>query len=97
MLCEWRSDEKEKFIRYRHFAPLHGFEKDIRIHAVNRSGGYECGLVSKRDRGQARCDIVLRARQFGMYENELEGLARRAEKRHGSFKARSGARSFLSK
>ena len=53
-------------------------------------------LLAKRDRGQARRDIVLRTRQFGICENALEGLTIRAEKRNASFKARSGAWSFLS-
>ena len=82
---------------FRHFAPLHGIEKEISIRAVNHSGAYVCELTAKRDRGQAWRDLVLRARQFGIYENELEGLVIRAEKRNASFKARSGARSFLSK
>lgn len=82
---------------FRHFAPLHGIEKDIQIVALNRSGSYACELNPKRDRGQAWRDVVLRARQFGIYESELEGLAIRAEKRNASFKARSGAQSFASK
>ena len=82
---------------FRHFAALHGIEKDIQIVALNRSGSYACELVAKPDRGQAWRDIVLRARQFGIFVNELEGLAIRAEKRNASFKARSGARSFTSK
>ena len=82
---------------FRHFAPLHGIEKDIQIVALNRSGSYACELAAKPDRGQAWRDMVLRARQFGIYENELEGLAIRAEKRNASIKARSGARSFTAK
>ena len=81
---------------FRHFAPLHGIEKEISIRAVNHSGAYVCELTAKRDRGEVWRDLVLRARQFGIYENELEGLAVRAEKRKGSFTALSGARSFLS-
>ena len=83
--------------QFRHFAPLHGIEKDIQIVALNRSGSYACELVTKPDRGQAWRDIVLRVRQFGIYENELEGLAIRAEKRNASFRARSGAQSFAAK
>ena len=56
---------------FRHFAPLHGIEKEISIRALNRSGVYVCELTAKRDRGQAWRDVVLRARQFGIYENEL--------------------------
>ena len=82
---------------FRHFAPLHGIGKDIQIVALNRSGSYACELSPKPDRGQAWRDIVMRARQFGIYENELEGLAMRAEKRNASFKACSGARSFVAK
>ena len=82
---------------FRHFAPLHGIEKDIQIVALNRSGSYACELLAKPDRGQAWRDIVLHARQFGIFENELEGLAIRAEKRSASFRARSGARSFTAK
>ena len=82
---------------FRHFAPLHGIEKEIHIRALNRSGVYVCELTAKRDRGQAWRDVVLRARQFGIYENELEGLAIRTEKRNASFKVPSGARSFVAK
>ena len=35
--------------------------------------------------------------QFGIYENELEGLAMRVGKRNASFKTRSGVRSFTAK
>ena len=56
---------------FRHFAPLHGIEKEINIRALKRSGVYVCELTAKRDRGQAWRDVVLRARQFGIYENEL--------------------------
>ena len=46
---------------FRHFASLHGIEKDTQIVALSRSGGYACELLVKPDRGQARRDIVLRA------------------------------------
>ena len=82
---------------FRQFASLHGIEKDIQIVALSRSGSYACELLVKPDRGQARRDIVLRARQFGILENELEGLAIRAEKRSASFRVRSGAWSYVAK
>ena len=68
----------------RQFAPLHG------IRALDCTGGYGCELVAKPDRGPLWRELVLRAREFGIYENELEGLAVRAEKRQRAF-TRSGA------
>ena len=56
---------------FRHFAPLHGIASDLRI----RVGGYVCELVAKPDRGPAWRALLLRAREFGIYANELEGLA----------------------
>ena len=35
----------------RHFASLHGIEKDIQIVALSRSGSYACELLVKPDRG----------------------------------------------
>lgn len=75
---------------FRHFAPLHGIRSALCIRALDRAGGYGCELVAKPDRGPAWRDLVLRAREFGIYENELEGLAMRAEKRKRSI-TRSGA------
>lgn len=69
---------------FRHFAPLHGLQTDIRIHAKDRTGGYLCELIPKPERGPVWRDFVLRAREFGIYERELEGLAIRAEKRKPS-------------
>ena len=34
---------------FRHFASLHGIEKDIQIVALNRSGSYACELAAKRN------------------------------------------------
>lgn len=36
---------------FRYFAPMHGMQSDIRIRALDRTGGYVCELVGKRDRG----------------------------------------------
>lgn len=66
---------------FRHFAPLHGIASDLRIRALDRSGEYVCELVAKPDRGPAWRALLLQAREFGIYANELEGLAVRAEKR----------------
>ena len=60
------------------------------IRALDRTGEYVCELVAKPDRGPVWRELVLRVREFGIYENELEGLAMRAEKRKRSI-ARSGA------
>ena len=76
---------------FRHFAPLHGIVSDLRIRALDRSGEYVCELVAKPDRGPAWRDLVWRAREFGIYANELEGLAVRADKRKQTFKRPSGA------
>ena len=75
---------------FRHFAPLHGIRSALCIRALDRTGGYGCELIAKPDRGPLWRELVLRAREFGMYENELEGLAVRAEKRKQGFK-HSGA------
>ncbi len=69
---------------FRHFTPLRGIHSDISIRALDRCGGYACELVARRDRGPVWRELTLRARQFGIYENELEGLAIRAEKRQRS-------------
>ena len=69
---------------FRHFAPLHGIHSNISIRALDRCGGYACELVTRRDRGPVWRELTLRARQFGIYGNELEGLAIRAEKRRRS-------------
>ena len=66
---------------FRHFAPLHGIASDLRIRALDRGGEYVCELVAKPDRGPAWRALLLQAREFGIYANELEGLAVRAEKR----------------
>ena len=75
---------------FRHFAPLHGIRSTLCIRVVDRMGEYVCELVAKPDRGPAWRELVLRAREFGIYENELEGLALRAEKRKRSI-THSGA------
>lgn len=75
---------------FRHFAPLHGIRANLCIRALDRTGGYGCELVAKPERGPLWRELVLRAREFGIYENELEGLAVRAEKRQRAF-TRSGA------
>ena len=94
--CELHNRRRTWLRLFRYYASLHGIEKDIQIFAPDRSSNYACELLGKRDRGQARRDIVLRTRQFGICENALEGPTMRAEKRNASFKARSGAWSFLS-
>ena len=66
---------------FRHLAPLHGIASDLRIRALDRSREYVCDLVAKPDRGPEWRALVLRAREFGIYANELEGLAVRADKR----------------
>ena len=75
---------------FRHFAPLHGIRSALCIRALDRIEGYGCELIAKPDRGPLWRELVLRAREFGIYENELEGLAVRAEKRQRAF-TRSGA------
>ena len=47
---------KEAAHLFRHFAPLHGIEKEINIRAVNRSGAYVCDVDCKArpGRGVAR-------------------------------------------
>ena len=75
---------------FRHFAPLHGIRSSLCIRAIDRAGGYACELIAKPDRGSLWRELVLRAREFGIYENELEGLALHAEKRKQAF-TRSGA------
>ncbi len=72
------------------FAQLPGIASALRIRALDRTGGYVCELVARPDRGPVWRELVLRAREFGIYENELEGLAVRAEKRKQTFR-RSGA------
>ena len=71
-------------------ALLHGIRSALCIRALDRAGGYGCELVAKPDRGPVWRELVLRARECGIYENELEGLAMRAEKRKRSI-TRSGA------
>ena len=71
-------------------APLHGIRSNLCIRALDRTAGYGCELVAKPDRGPVWRELVLRAREFGIYENELEGLVLRAEKRK-RLTVRSGA------
>ena len=75
---------------FRHFAPLHGIRSALCIRALDRTGGYGCELVAKPERGPLWRELVLRAREFGIVENELEALAVRGEKRKRAF-TRSGA------
>ena len=96
----WRSDRltgnrelhyrRRAWLRlFRHFAPPHGLRAVLCIRALDRTGSYGCELVAKPYRGLVWRELVLRAREFGIYENELEGLAMRAEKRKRSI-TRSG-------
>ena len=88
--CELLNRRRAWLRLFCHFDSLHGLEKGIQIFALNRSSNYACELLAKRDRGQARRDIVLRTRQFGICENPLEGLTMGAEKRNALFKAHRG-------
>lgn len=60
---------------------LHGTRSALCIRALDRTGGYACELVAKPEPGTAWRELVLRARESGIDENELEGLVLRAEKR----------------
>ena len=64
-----------------YFASSQRLHADLRIRALNRAGDYACVLVPKKNRGPQWEKFVEAGKVFGIYPNQLEHLAERAEKR----------------
>lgn len=75
-------NRKVRWMRlFPYFAAGHGLNATLRIRALNRSGDYVCELLSKKDRGARWALFAQMGREFGIFPNQLEHLAERAEKR----------------
>ena len=53
----------------------------LRIRVLNRAGDYACVLVPKKNRGAQWDKFAEAGKAFGIFPNQLEHLAERAEKR----------------
>ena len=63
------------------FIDIARLRADLRIRALNRVGDYACVLVPKKNRGPQWGKFVEAGKAFGIYPNQLEHLAERADKR----------------
>ena len=75
-------NRKVRWMRlFPYFAAGHGLNANLRIRALNHFGDYVCELLSKKNRGARWAMFAQMGREFGIFPNQLEHLAERAEKR----------------
>ena len=71
---------------FRYVATHLCIDKDLKIHALDRHGNYECVLIQRIDRGDDWRQFVRLGRLFDIRERELRHLARRV-RAHPSLQA----------